>query len=449
MQSTAKIDLFGLNLLNAETGTALTALLDAPRRMSAAFVNAHTINVAAGNDAYASTLTAADLLLPDGSGLQLAAKLTGRRFEENLNGTDLFVPLCRAAAARGLSIYLLGARPGVAEAAAERAVTLAPGLRIAGTAHGYFGPEEEDAVIQRINRSGADILLVALGVPQQDLWIAKHRARLVPRLAMGVGAQFDFWSGRVARAPLGWRRAGCEWLWRLMLEPRRLFMRYVLGNPIFVARAAKHAVLWRLARVDGAGAAKRGIDIVVAGGALLALAPLFLLLSAAIKADSPGPVLFSQIRVGRDGKPFRIFKFRSMYRDAAARQAALLAQSDREGLCFKAKQDPRITRVGRLLRRGSLDELPQILNVLRGEMSIVGPRPALPQEVAAYPARAHRRLAVRPGITGLWQVSGRADIGFEKMIDMDIAYAETRSPLLDLILIALTFRAVLTGRGAY
>ncbi|MEO1722822.1 MAG: WecB/TagA/CpsF family glycosyltransferase [Pseudomonadota bacterium] len=449
MQITARLDLFGVDILDAETKPALSALLDAPRRISAAFVNAHTINAAARDEEYASALTTAEVLLPDGSGLQLAAKMTGRRFRENLNGTDLFRPLCHAAAERGLSIYFLGSRPGVAEAAAEKAAALAPGLRIAGSADGYFGAEEEDDVIERINRSGADILLVALGVPRQDVWIAKHRARLAPRLAMGVGAQFDFWSGRVSRAPLAWRRAGCEWVWRLMLEPRRLFLRYVLGNPLFVVRAAKHAALWHLARFDGAAAAKRGIDVAVAGTALLVLAPFFLLISAAIKAESPGTVLFSQTRIGRNGKPFRIYKFRSMYRDAAKRRAELEAKSDRHGICFKAKEDPRITRIGRLLRRGSLDELPQIFNVIRGEMAIVGPRPALPQEVDAYSARAHRRLAVRPGITGLWQVSGRADISFEKMVDMDIAYAETRSPLLDLILIALTFRAVLTGRGAY
>ncbi|MEL6575392.1 MAG: WecB/TagA/CpsF family glycosyltransferase [Pseudomonadota bacterium] len=449
MQEAAKIDLFGVDILDAETKDALVALLDTPRRMSAAFVNAHTVNAAVRDGEYASALNAADLLLPDGSGLQLAAKMTGRRFRKNLNGTDLFLPLCQGAAARGLSIYFLGARPGVAEAAAAKAAARTPGLRVAGTADGYFSPEEEDGVIDRINASGADILLVALGVPRQDVWIAKHRARLAPALAMGVGAQFDFWSGQVSRAPLAFRRAGCEWIWRLMLEPRRLFTRYVIGNPLFVARAAKHAALWHLARFDAAAAAKRVIDIAVAGAALIALAPLFLVLSAAIKAESPGPVLFSQTRVGRNGKPFRLYKFRSMYRDAAARQAELTARSDREGICFKAKDDPRITRIGRFLRRGSLDELPQILNVLRGEMSIVGPRPALPKEVEAYPARARRRLAVRPGITGLWQVSGRADIGFDKMIDMDIAYAETRSPVLDLFLIALTFRAVLTGRGAY
>lgn len=449
MQPTAKIDLFGFKIVDADTRTALTALLDAPQRITAAFVNAHCVNSAARDNGYAAALASASMLLPDGSGLQLAAKMTGRRFRENLNGTDLFVPLCRAAAERGLSVYFLGARPGVAEDAARAAASLAPGLRVAGTADGYFDDHEEDAVIERINRSGADILLVALGVPHQDVWIMRNRRRLAPRIAMGVGAQFDFWSGRVQRAPTAWRRAGCEWAWRLMLEPRRMFNRYVVGNPLFVARAAKHAALWRLSRVDPTAAAKRALDVALAGTALALLAPLFLGLAAAIRFESAGPVFFRQTRVGKDGKSFRIFKFRSMYRDAEARRAALLATSDREGVCFKARRDPRITQVGRLLRRFSLDELPQLLNVLKGEMSIVGPRPALPEEVAAYHARARRRLTVRPGITGLWQVSGRADIGFDKMVDMDIAYAESRSALLDILLILLTVRAIVTGRGAY
>ncbi len=449
MQPTATIDLFGFDIVDADSRTALAVLLDAPQRITAAFVNAHCVNSAARDDGYAAALASAGLLLPDGSGLQLAAKMTGRRFRENLNGTDLFVPLCRAAAERRLSVYFLGARPGVAEDAARAAGAIAPDLRIAGTAHGYFDDAEEDAVIERINRSGADILLVALGVPRQDVWIARNRRRLAPRIAMGVGAQFDFWSGRLQRAPVAWRRVGCEWAWRLMLEPRRMFTRYVVGNPLFVVRAAKHAALWRLSRVDPVAAAKRALDVALAGTALALLAPLFLGLAAAIRAESAGPVFFRQTRVGRDGKPFRIFKFRSMFRDAEARRAALLATSDREGVCFKSRSDPRVTRTGRLLRRFSLDELPQILNVLKGEMSIVGPRPALPEEVAAYPARARRRLAVRPGITGLWQVSGRADIGFDKMVDMDIAYAESRSALLDILLILLTVRAVVTGRGAY
>ncbi len=144
-----------------------------------------------------------------------------------------------------------------------------------------------------------------------------------------------------------------------------------------------------------------------------------------------------------------MIKFRSMVSDAEAQRDSILAQSDREGICFKSKSDPRITRIGRFIRRASIDELPQILNVLRGQMSIVGPRPAVPSEVDAYPKHAFGRLSVKPGITGVWQVSGRADVGFEQMIEMDLAYASSRSILLDLILIGMTFRAVLTGRGAH
>jgi lipopolysaccharide/colanic/teichoic acid biosynthesis glycosyltransferase len=194
---------------------------------------------------------------------------------------------------------------------------------------------------------------------------------------------------------------------------------------------------------------RRFLDVTVAGSALVLLSPLLALTALAIKADSRGPVLFSQTRVGRDGKEFRIFKFRSMTTDAETRRDALLASSDREGVCFKSRHDPRVTRVGRFIRRFSIDELPQILNVLRGEMAIVGPRPALPCEVAAYPARALGRLAVKPGITGVWQVSGRATIGFDQMVEMDLSYADSRTLMLDLILILKTFGAVTSGRGAY
>ena len=144
-----------------------------------------------------------------------------------------------------------------------------------------------------------------------------------------------------------------------------------------------------------------------------------------------------------------MIKFRSMVTDAETLRDDVLAQSDREGICFKSKSDPLITRVGSFIRRASIDELPQIPNVLGGQMSIVGPRPALPCEVDAYPQRAFGRLAVKPGITGVWQISGRADVGFDQMVEMDLAYAKSRNILLDLILIGMTFRAVFTGRGAH
>jgi lipopolysaccharide/colanic/teichoic acid biosynthesis glycosyltransferase len=194
---------------------------------------------------------------------------------------------------------------------------------------------------------------------------------------------------------------------------------------------------------------KRPLDIALVLIGLPAFLPFFLLIALAIKLTSPGPVFFVQTRVGRNGRRFGMVKFRSMYRDAEARRAALLAQSDRAGLCFKSRNDPRITPVGRIIRRLSLDELPQLINVLRGDMSLVGPRPALPEEVAAYPARAMGRLAAPPGITGLWQVSGRADIGFEDMIELDLAYVRDASLATDLSILARTVGAVVSGRGAY
>lgn len=239
------ITLFGLTLTNANVAEALDRLL-APGRRTAAFVNAHCINVAAKDGNYRAALGKADMLLPDGAGLAIAARMQRRRFRSNLNGTDLFLPLCHAAARRDLSVYFLGSAEGVAEAAAATATIAVPGLRIAGCQHGFASSDE--AVIAAVNASGAAIVLVAMGVPKQELWIANHRERLDAQLVMGVGAQFDFWSGRMPRAPKAYRRIGLEWLYRLMQEPRRMFARYVLGNPVFLARAAWDAIIRRRPR---------------------------------------------------------------------------------------------------------------------------------------------------------------------------------------------------------
>lgn len=194
---------------------------------------------------------------------------------------------------------------------------------------------------------------------------------------------------------------------------------------------------------------KRPLDITLVLAGLLLIWPLLLAIAGAVRLSGPGPVFFVQTRVGRGGVPFGMIKFRSMHADAEARRAALLAGSDRKGICFKSRKDPRITPVGRVLRRLSLDELPQIFNVLRGDMSLVGPRPALLEEVRSYPATAMERLTVLPGITGLWQVSGRAEVGFEDMVQMDVAYARDGRLSNDLSILIRTIRAVVSGRGAY
>ena len=169
----------------------------------------------------------------------------------------------------------------------------------------------------------------------------------------------------------------------------------------------------------------------------------------AIKLSSAGPVLFNQVRIGRNGQPFVVHKFRSMVVDADAKKDELRAQNEAEGPMFKMRDDPRVTSIGRWLRRFSLDELPQLLNVLKGEMSLVGPRPALPEEVAQYEDWHKRRLDASPGMTGLWQVSGRSRIGFEEMVLLDTFYCENWSFALDLKIILRTIPHIITGEGAY
>jgi exopolysaccharide biosynthesis polyprenyl glycosylphosphotransferase len=194
---------------------------------------------------------------------------------------------------------------------------------------------------------------------------------------------------------------------------------------------------------------KRAIDlaiIVLAAPIVLAIAALTAL---AITLDSPGPIIFKQQRIGKHRRPFTAYKFRTMVLDAEERKAELAQLNEADGPIFKIRDDPRLTRIGRFLRRSSLDELPQLWNVLRGEMSLVGPRPQLPEEVAQYDEWHHRRLEVNPGLTGLWQVLGRSDISFEEMVRLDNYYAENWSPGMDLRIVLETIPAVLSGNGAY
>ncbi len=206
-------------------------------------------------------------------------------------------------------------------------------------------------------------------------------------------------------------------------------------------------LLGRASRLDAV--LRRLLDVVVSATALLLLMPILLLIALLIRLDSPGPVLFIQRRVGRNGQEFSVYKFRSMYTDAEARLDALMGANERTGPVFKMRRDPRITRMGRRLRRGSVDEVPQLLNVLRGEMSLVGPRPALPREVALYTPEQMERLNAAPGLTGLWQVSGRADLSFEQSMNLDLEYIRRQSFGFNVVLLARTIPAVLTGRGAY
>lgn len=194
---------------------------------------------------------------------------------------------------------------------------------------------------------------------------------------------------------------------------------------------------------------KAVFDISVAALLLVLLGPVFLAVALIVRLDSRGPVFFRQVRAGRGGESFRMFKFRTMHTDAEARLLAISQQNEHAGVLFKIRADPRVTRSGRFLRRYSLDELPQLINVLLGDMSLVGPRPPLPSEVEQYPHDMLRRLVVKPGMTGLWQVSGRSDLSWEDSIRLDLRYVENWSLTVDLVILMRTATAVLRGSGAY
>ena len=193
---------------------------------------------------------------------------------------------------------------------------------------------------------------------------------------------------------------------------------------------------------------KSGFDRVVAAIAIVLMLPVLAALALVIRLDDGGPPLFRQARVGKDGQRFTLYKFRTMVVDAEQRKAQLMAMNDGDGVFFKIHSDPRVTRVGRLLRRYSLDELPQLLNVLIGDMSLVGPRP-LPEETDSCGHQMQRRLAVKPGITGLWQISGRSDLPWDEALRLDVRYVENWSFMLDLQILWKTWSAVTHGDGAY
>ncbi len=221
----------------------------------------------------------------------------------------------------------------------------------------------------------------------------------------------------------------------------RVLVKEVAGVPLITVRSVSFS------RTNAF--IKRVFDLVVASIIVLIGMPVWLLVALAIKLDSPGPVLYKQERIGRGGRPFGMYKFRSMYRDADARLAELEAANEADGPLFKIKDDPRVTRVGKVLRRYSIDEFPQLINVLKGEMSLVGPRPPLPREVEAYGEREWQRMQVLPGMTGLWQVSGRSHLTFDEMIRLDLFYIENWSVAFDIALLARTLPAVLAAHGAW
>lgn len=508
-----EICVFGIKLDNWTMAQLLNEVLQQCQRKPQpmqhyAFVNADCLNISTQDESYRQCLQQTQRIFADGIGVRLACLSKAKALQDNLNGTDMFPRLCQLAATNNLSIFLLGGRPGVAKAAANNMQQRYPKLNIAGCHSGYFNSEasseDNQGVIDTINESKADILLVAMGAPKQELWLAANKQRLTCSIGIGVGGLFDFYANRIKRAPLWLRQMGFEWSYRLLQEPKRMWKRYIIGNPSFLFRVwrenrqlkkqhnhphtpwttratadanltklqlqtelnkatsknrevpqfdAKQANLRRamfnLNKHLGRGA-KRLLDILVSSSLLVLLSPFLICIAILIRCESKGAVLFSQPRAGLNNKPFTMWKFRSMYQDAEQRLATLNHSNEMDGgIIFKIKNDPRITIVGRVIRKASIDELPQLWNVLKGDMSLVGPRPALVSEVKQYKLHHRNRLTIKPGITCIWQVSGRSTIPFEQQVELDIDYIYQQSFSADLLLLLKTIPAVIFARGAY
>jgi len=661
-----------------------------------AYLNADCLNQCWSNRTYRDALSTSELVYADGMGVVWASRLFGHPLPERLNANDLLPAFCVRAEEKEHRIFLLGGEDGIAEKTARELKSQYPRLQIVGYHHGYFTEVEEPEVIRTIQSSKPDILIVGMGAPKQELWIRKHLKNLGVPVAWGVGGLLDYTAKGLRRAPVWMRKVGMEWLWRLCLEPRRLWKRYLLGNILFTFRvgflvfadAVLASLAWFIAYflrgyvipgltflpdfariplnpfvnylyalpviistwiiicasldlyrrqflrtaldelaaivkmvflfwitsmavgfllktldlsravlmissllafgflvssrllwsrmekamfsegigrvralIVGAGepaqkviqrlqqqsegkyeilgvmddklaegdtvcgkpvlgpvdrisewaknlavdeifftdpqmekrdllnlvvscgerttvrqyniltdmfgmiadgaffdevdeipfkvlrqgglspfeqSCKRALDVVLAGTMLLLTLPFFPLICLLIRISSKGPAIFSHQRIGKDGKPFIMYKFRTMYTEVNEYQEAPIRNNDH-----------RIIPIGRWLRRSSLDEMPQFWNVLKGEMSMVGPRPEMPFIVESYEPWQRRRLSVLPGITGLWQISGRKDLPLHSNLEYDFYYIQNQTLLFDLIILLRTIPVVLFGKGAY
>jgi len=654
-----------------------------------AYLNADCVNKCWSNRAYREAISKADLVYADGMGVVWASRVFDRPLPERVNAGDLLPQFCELASAKKYRVYLLGGEDGIAERAAQRLAAEYPDLQIAGCHHGFFEEEEDCKVVDEIRQAKPDVLLVGMGAPRQELWIRDYLKDLNVPVAWGVGGLFDYCAEKFSRAPEWMRKRGMEWLYRLLLEPRRLWRRYVLGNLIFTFRVGSLVVLdsimasiawlgaywtrwyfnesfpkqinpfepylymlpmivitwvvicasmdlyrrhltptlleemasivkmvilfvissmavaflfkeqdpgrsvmgimavyaficltisrvvWNriessmletgIGRVNalvvGAGSlgqkvvtrlhrhphkkysilgfvddtadsgtkigpatvlgptgslpeliqtfpadevffadpamtkhdllnlvvacgekgtvrqfsvvtdmfgviadqaglsdleglpikvlrsaglsraqqfGKRCMDIALSLVMGLCTLPYIPIISAMIRISSPGPAIFRQQRIGLNGRPFTMYKFRTMHADVDEYAEAPIDPDD-----------PRIIPIGRWLRRTSLDELPQLWNVLRGEMSMVGPRPEMLFIVQNYEAWQRQRLKVKPGITGLWQILGRKDLPLHANLEYDFYYIQNQSLLFDIIILIKTIPVVIFGKGAY
>lgn len=424
-----KINLLGarMDALNDEEFIErIVAFASSGRRKTILYMNANNFNISFRDKEYRKIISLADLVYADGQIIVWISRLLGVPLPGRLNAADFFDKFCSRAQENKLRLFFLGGEDGAVKEAVANLKTRFQDLDISGFADGYFHHKTEEGVIEEINRVSPHVLIVGLGVPKQEKWIYEHIDNLDVNALWAVGGLFNLLSGRHKRAPLWMRKLGFEWVFRLCQEPSRLWKRYVIGNPVFLFRVA--CAMWSYLYMRRLyNPIKRFTDMLLSLFLSFMLLPLFFIIYFLIKFNSPGPVLLKQRRIGKKGKEFVILKFRTMVAETGLYEHK------------PDKNDKRITCLGRFLRHSGLDELPQLWNVMRGDMSLVGPRPEMPFIVETYSQEQKRRLSVVPGITGLWQVSGKNEEPIVSHIGFDIFYIDNANPFLDYYILAKTF----------
>lgn len=448
-----------------------------------------------------------DLLPADGMGIYYASRLLGDPVPEMVSAVILFFRLVERAAEKGYRLYLFGTKQEILENAVDNLKRQYPTLNIVGCRNGYFTPDDEPQIVQQIARARPDILFVGMSSPLKERFVEQNLERMGVPVCLGVGGTFDVAAGVYKLAPVWMRKLALEWVYRLIQEPRRMWKRYLTTTSIFLCLVFKaflsRRLFARLRPAKGISGApvtgkpleareqydsdspskdslemsatdgsllqvrrtlmedtqlrqrrfsnfqlrlKRLLDIGVSATSLIILSPLFTLIALAIKLTSPGPVLYRWRVIGRDGRPFVGYKFRTMVPNADRLKERLLDKSEMTGPVFKIKSDPRVTPVGRILRKFSLDELPQLWSVLKGDMSLVGPRPVGPHEWEHFEDWQRPKLSVTPGMICLWHIRGKPK-EFNEWIKLDLEYIDSWSIWLDIKLLFGAAWYVLSGRN--
>ena len=448
-----------------------------PGNKTLSFVDATVLNQCRDDKQAYEMLKRAELLVPRGQALQLQLSVYNADLQPSAPTQMLYDELLLELESRQLTTVFLAGDKKMVTALEPLLLQRYPKLKCSVQTLNDQYHFSTAQLANQLQQSESQVVISLLESPQQERMLSRLNRLMKDQLFIGIGTglpeslielkatESTLWR-RISLAlrkkrhsillkPTQWLGYAARWF-EAKLRPQGDAAQLNLAllgsgwrSRLLRTLIAVKASSFRMRRAIGA-LLKRALDLIGVGTGLLLLSPMLIVVALLIKLSSPGPIFYSQMRVGLRGKLFRMWKFRSMYTDADKRKAELEAQNEMAGgVLFKMKRDPRITPIGRIIRRLSIDELPQLLNVLTGEMSLVGPRPALPQEVEAYPVLARARLEVKPGLTGLWQISGRSDLPFDKQVLLDTAYVHTQSTTNDIKLIAKTIPAVVSGKGAY